>query len=241
MFDQRSVMVAVPCYGGRVVCELAGSLIHASRFFGAVSFIPGVSHVALARNLIAEGFLRSPFEWLVSIDDDIGFHPNDFGLLMDACDADYDKRCEANSEPLPTRITCAQHNGDPQSAYVAAADALVTAEYAYKVEPFTPCRQGLGFTRIHRSVFEAIQNLKHEDGSARTWQFTHQGRLLTDFYPCGALLAQIVPNAPWTGEDHGFFLLAKLAGIVPRIETRTQLYHFGIKAYPYHTAEVAAW
>lgn len=229
MLDPRTVMVAIPTYSGRVVCELAGSLIHSSRQYGAVSFVPGVSHPAMVRNLIAESFLRSPFEWLVSIDDDIAFHPNDFRILMEPVIA------EAIDTGAPTRVACRQldETGNPESAFVAAADALVTAEYSYKNDELIPCRLGMGFTRTHRSVFETIATNKHEDGSARTWQYTHQGRLLTDFYPCGALVAQLVPGSPWTGEDHGFFLLAKLAGFVPRVETRTQLFHVGTKAYPY--------
>lgn len=238
MINPRTVRVVIPCYSGRIVAELAGSLIASSRYFSAVSFMQGVSHVALARNQIAHSFLRSDSEWLVSIDDDIAFHPQDFGLLMEPTDN------RMRGDTAPTRIECTQlaKSDQPMGALgivgalldvQAEADALVCAEYSYKDDNLRPCRMGLGFTRIHRSVFEKIRDLKHEDGEPRTWQYQSAGQLYTDFYPCGALFAQVLPTAQWTGEDHGFFALAALAGIVARIETRTQLYHIGTKAYPY--------
>jgi len=69
------------------------------------------------------------------------------------------------------------------------------------------------------------------------WQSLYEGRLMTDYFPSGPIVSMIVPGAPWTGEDHGFFLMCKLAGIVPRIETRTRLFHVGTKAYPYRGGE----
>lgn len=246
MIDPRQVFVAIPTYSGRIVAEAMGSLIHCTRYFAQISLTVGVSHVALARNFIAAKFLASGLEWLVTIDDDIAFVPSDFETLLEPFIPDGRERMSAADaidlgiENTPTRVKTREklsgrdHSGASEPYYDwRDADAIVCAEYSFKDDSLTPCRQGLGFTRIHRSVFEAIENLKHADGAARTWQFVKDGRLLTDFYPCGALLAQILPSAPWTGEDHGFFLLAKLAGFTPRIETRTKLFHVGTKAYPY--------
>lgn len=247
MIDPRQVFVAIPTYSGRIVAEAMGSLIHCTRYFAQISLTVGVSHVALARNFIAAKFLASGLEWLVTIDDDIAFVPSDFetllepvasfqGPLVSEAEAPTRIKCAGLRPPDPELVGYAINYGQPPPGPVRMsieADAIVCAEYSFKDDSLTPCRQGLGFTRIHRSVFEAIENLKHADGAARTWQFIKDGRLLTDFYPCGALLAQILPSAPWTGEDHGFFLLAQLAGFTPRIETRTKLFHVGTKAYPY--------
>jgi hypothetical protein len=57
--------------------------------------------------------------------------------------------------------------------------------------------------------------------------------MLYDFYPQGAMISALVPEVSYKGEDHGFFTLCMLAGIIPRIETRTRLIHIGRKAYPY--------
>jgi hypothetical protein len=234
MIDPRQVMVCIPSYSQRIVAEAVGSLIACTRFFAQISITQGVSHVAMARNLIAEKFLRSGLEWLVSIDDDIAFTPNDFQILMEP-------RATHADETQPTQIYCNQmsmrsggRTDDGTMDRVSLpADAIVCAEDSYKDDTLTPCRQGLGFVRIHRSVFESLQKLQHEDGTARLWQSMYQGRMVTDFYPSGPIVSMIVPGAPWTGEDHGFFLVCRLAGIIPRIETRTKLFHVGSKAYPY--------
>jgi len=70
-------------------------------------------------------------------------------------------------------------------------------------------------------------------GQPRLWQTSWQGRTFYDFFPSGPLISQFVPTGEWKGEDHGFFTLCMLAGIVPRIETRTRLVHIGRKGYPY--------
>lgn len=246
MIDPRQVMVCIPSYSQCIVAEAVGSLVACTRFFAQISITQGVSHVAMARNLIAEKFKRSGLEWLVSIDDDIAFTPDDFQILMEPVDIASLNRSDVDD--TPTRVACAGLR-EPDSQDVGhaisyghvprpvpvqiEADAIVCAEYSYKDDTLTPCRQGLGFVRIHRSVFETLENMRHEDGTARLWQSMYQGRMVTDFYPSGPIVSMIVPGAPWTGEDHGFFLVCKLAGIVPRIETRTRLFHVGSKAYPY--------
>lgn len=284
MIDPRTVLVALPCYDGKVMCETAGSLIMAARYFGAVTMPAECSHVSLVRNLIAGQFMASNFEWLVSIDADIAFSVPDFLALMEPCDvsASY---VEPNStdpgEPRPTRVVTAQvavsgtdASVDLNNKTAAAADVLVVAEYPYKNDLLEPVRLGHGFVRIHRSVFETLQKLTHDAGptvevqrhlldalykdgdvwdpktlcdkvmelsrtrddkagSGRLWQTSHKGRMYYDYYPSGPIISQFVPTAEWKGEDHGFFTLCMLAGIIPRIETRTRLTHIGRKAYQY--------
>lgn len=235
MIDPRLIRVSIPCYDGRIEHELAGSLVGSARLYSGLTFQAGCSNVALARNYAAHSFLMSHHEWMVCIDADMAFHPNDLRLLLEPT-------VEDTSGILPTRVRTKllvpfskdEANGTLHvEERIDEADALVSAEYSYKTDELRPCRLGFGFVRIHRSVFEAIRELKHEDGSPRTWQFNAQGQTYTDFFPQGALFSQLVPSASWTGEDHGFFALARIAGFVPRIEKRTQLFHIGRKAYPY--------
>ncbi len=70
-------------------------------------------------------------------------------------------------------------------------------------------------------------------GTPRVWQASHHGRLFYDFYPSGAMLSAGLPHGDWKGEDHGFWTLCSLAGLVPRVERRTRLIHIGRKGYPY--------
>lgn len=221
--DPRTVMVAIPCHDGKVMAELCGMLVSSRDFFSAISLPAECSNVSLVRNMIADSFLRSPFEWLVCIDSDIVPRREDFEFLLQPTAAKDDLEEWTPS----TRI--GQDESSPQGF-----DVLVCAEYPYKNDDLAPIKLGMGFVRIHRCVFQTLQELKHEDtGEPRLWQCHHQGRLITDFFPTGPLLSQFVPTAEWKGEDHGFFTLCMLAGLVPRIETRTRLVHIGRKAYVY--------
>lgn len=284
MIDPRTVCVAIPCYSGRNICELTGSIWTWQGLFAALSMPAECSHPSLVRNIIAGQFLASNFEWLVCIDDDIYPTRHDLELLLQPTDPqavyfeDPDAVCGAShSTAQPTRIAVAlveDGQRDLNCKKAGAADVLVNGEYCYKDDELKPVKFGLGFTRIHRSVFRTLEALEHpanpllpeydralkelEDwattvdralpesvletlrrsrpdpgGGPRLYQTQHKGRLYTDFFPSGPLLSQFVPTAEWKGEDHGFFTLCMIAGIVPRIETRTRLMHMGRKGYQY--------
>lgn len=289
MIDPRTVMVAIPCYDGKVMSETAGGLQSCVGLFAAVSMPTECSHVGLARNLIAGQFMNSDFEWLVCIDSDIVFTRRDLEILLQSCDPDGEYREEddpgappsvATRTPRPTRVGIAQcaDRAHLDSKTIAAADVLVCAEYPFKDDALQPVKLGMGFVRIHRSVFRTLEALKHDGGSMievrrdlferlkkdreqwrelndfdyhrsdvealidsaddkagqpRLWQTSWKGRMYYDYFPSGPILSQFVPTAEWKGEDHGFFTLCMLAGIIPRIETRTRLIHMGRKGYPY--------
>jgi len=289
MLDPRTILVAVPCYDGKLMAELAGGLLSSLGLFAATTLPTECSHISLQRNLIAAQFMDSRFQWLVCIDSDTVPSRGDMELLLEPCDSsiDYAEDLEraldqdprfsrGHAPPCPSRITLAQVTpGRPLSEqHLAAADVLVAAEYSFKNDTLEPVKLGMGFVRIHRSVFERLQQLKHDGGSTievrrdlferlqgihpgktghypraevdallasaedkagqpRLWQVSHKGRMVYDYFPSGPLLSQFVPSAEWKGEDHGFFTLCMLAGIIPRIETRTRLIHMGRKGYPY--------
>lgn len=233
----RTVGVFIPSYSGRVIAELAGSLVASGYMFGGVSFTNGVSHPSLVRNIVAEKFLRSSYEWFVGIDDDIAFTPEDFRILMEPTTTEL--KYDAAPTVLGASGLLIREGVKPEEVQIRA-DAIVCAEYSYKTPDCPPCRGGMGFVRIHRSVFETLQQLKHDDGAAKLWQFTKNGGIYTDYFPDGAALSYLVPGSPWTGEDHGFFILCSIAGIKPRIETRTRLHHVGTMAYPYFGGEDSA-
>lgn len=101
-------------------------------------------------------------------------------------------------------------------------EEIVCAEYARKILGEKPVQFGLGFTRIHRSVFEKIKALMHEDGAERVNRFMHKGQMMVDYYPNGA-----IQSGRWIGEDQGFFMWAALTEASIRMETRTKLGHVG--------------
>lgn len=287
MLDPKTIMLAMPCGDGRMMAETAGMLVSSRNLFAGISLTSECAVIQIARNTIADNFLRSPYEWLICQDSDIVARPEDYRLLLEPCDSEAKywtpelteeqvAALPAGAPPRPSRVRT------NQDGLLRAADMLVAAEYAYKNDTLEPVKLGFGFVRIHRSVFETLMKLEHEEnpvhkelvaiiaemrdaaakardteaftpmsaalletaariekclpdpgGGPRLWQGVHNGRLITDFFPTGPIVSRFVPTAQWKGEDHGFFTLCHMAGIIPRIETRTRLIHIGRKGYPY--------
>lgn len=230
MISPDSVLVMVPvysrkldflCSGGLVSCAAAGMLKHHA-------YLPECNPVNLARNVAAAEFLRSPYDWLVFIDDDIGFSPDDYAILMDW---GKDPPPPINQE-LHDAATLAEFT--PHNRPSFKTPLAVAAEYSRKSEGAPPARLGLGFARIHRSVFAALDALNLESGEARIDSFQYQGQMIADYFLSGC------SEHRWLGEDTGFFSLCRLAGIHPRVEQRCKLQHVGTKVYPYYPASGAA-
>jgi hypothetical protein len=104
---------------------------------------------------------------------------------------------------------------------------IVIASYAKKFLGEPHNEFGLGFTRIHRRVFEQLKELKTEEGEEKLPRFFHKGEMKVHYFPSGAF------NSRWTGEDTGFFMWAAYTDAKVRLEKRTKLKHFGRLAYQY--------
>lgn len=223
MIDPLSVLVLTP-YRDRIEMGYAMGMMScaAAHLFGNVSVVKNVP-VSLARNtLVNQHFLPRPmFEWAVFIDDDTGFSTQDFKILMD-----YPAHPPGGDL---TQLDVPEVNPEGTSLNDKGQALIVTAEYARKVDDFQPVRFGMGFTRIHRSVFQILIDATEADGTPRIGQYYHQsGELHYHFFPEGPGF-----EGQWFGEDMGFYHLCRLVGITPRIEQRCQLLHFGSKAYRY--------
>jgi len=107
-------------------------------------------------------------------------------------------------------------------------ELLATAEYSRKEPELRPLRFGMGFVRVHRRIYEMLSVSNREDGAPLLNQFYHKGQVYTDYFYNGA-----TSDARWLGEDDGFWTIARLAGLIPKIETRTQLIHWGRAPFPY--------
>lgn len=196
--DPAKVFLCTPTHDGTLCTGYTGGALSSGHLFGGVAFIVGTSHVQLARDLQARAFLRQPqFEWLLSIDADIGFSRADLQLL---------------------------YEGD---------SLLRVAEYSKKNFKDAANQFGMGFVLIHRSVFTALDEVALDDGVPLVDVFPWQGEMVANYFPSGVLNA-----GHWMGEDHGFFMLAKVAGIIPRVETRTRLVHWGRHGYEYAPPEL---
>jgi hypothetical protein len=227
MIDPSTVLIVVPAFDGRMEAATAAGLFQVGRaqMAASIAVLPGNSHIALARNLIAHSFLKTDFQWLVCIDADIGFTTDDFAILMEY----------ATNPPAPLdqelhdAATLGQFQVKLRSKKtgVAKMPLMVTAEYARKEEGAPPARLGLGFARIHRAVFDKLRQLDREPGEAMIDSFQYRGEQVFDYFLCGCA------EHRWLGEDTGFFSLCKLAGIHPRVEQRCHLTHTGKRVYHY--------
>lgn len=183
---------------------MAGLLATVPQWSGFFN-LPGCSHVNLARIKLINGFLQSPFEWCVMIDSDIGFTAQDFEWLMQ----------------LDTLYgTAPPGEVKPKLDYFAA-----NGVYALKDESGEVVHQGLGFARVHRSVFEVL-------AKTLCMSSEHRGMRVVDFFPSGSL-----GMGNWMGEDAVFWLLCAEIGVRPRIEKRVRLQHAGRAVYTVNELE----
>lgn len=159
----------------------------------------GESSISSARDYVAHYFLtRTRCEWLVWIDADITFSRDDWAYLME------------------------QQGGE----------LAVCAEYMKKTQDLSPqvANFGLGFARVHRSVYEQLDELTTEDGAPRMLRYRSRVELrgqtgieeFVEYHPIG-----VHPDGSRRNEDHGFWLMVRLAGLPLRKETRTKLGHTG--------------
>jgi hypothetical protein len=236
MLDPRSIIIMMPCADGRCMSETCGSIVGVGGRFAGLSMPAEVSNVSLVRNQIASNFMASKFEWMIALDSDIAFSVQDWEYLTEPT-------FTPHNQPEPTQVEVPHIERGPQGEAFkvrAVADCLVCAEYPYKDDTGTAVRLGMGFVRIHRTVFERLQKLTNSDGTSRLWSMMHKGIELYDYFPSGPLIHHLIPTAEWKGEDAGFFTLCMLSGIIPRIETRTRLTHIGRKGYHYEPGSGAA-
>jgi hypothetical protein len=229
VIDPKSVLIAIPAFDGRWESVTGAALFEVARAGMASNLakLDGNSHIALARNMIAHSFLKSPFEWLVFIDADIGFTVDDFAILMDYA-KDAPPPLDAELEEAATLLSL----GEKPKLW--ETPALVSCEYARKIDNAPPARLGLGFARIHRSVFASLDALTLETGEARIDSFMYQGQHVSDYFLSGCV------EHRYMTEDTGFFSLCRLAGIHPRVEQRTNLVHVGKRVFPYYPQNAIA-
>lgn len=202
--DPRDICLAVPSYRSQIdVFCVAGlcNVIGSGRLGNQPLIEFGGSNVGAVRNRIADIFLnKTECNWLVMVDDDVGFTIQDWDLLWE------------------------DHAGE----------LAVCAEYLQKIDGHSiPAVFGLGFSRVHRRVFELLTELTTADGAAWVGQGIYAGSLLWDFFPQGVNAA-----GEYRQEDHGFWALVHAAAVSVRMERRTRLKHSGRSTWTYDAATV---
>jgi hypothetical protein len=194
--DPTQIQIGIPGGRGYDSQTLLGLLaVYRLGYVVPDPLLIGGTPVSIPRMLIVSEFLRGPCEWLLFIDDDVGFRPEDFCFLFE----------NVNGE----LAVCAEYlKKEPDRRYAVS--------------------WGLGFCRIHRSVFETLRLLEHPDGSKACVEGEIFGAPVNDFFPQG-----FVATGKFCAEDHGFWGLCHQARIPIRIEKRTHLCHAGTYRWIY--------
>jgi hypothetical protein len=110
-------------------------------------------------------------------------------------------------------------------------ELAVCAEYLKKVEGrHYPATWGLGFARVHRSVFAKMRELEHPGGGVMVTHGEFFGVPISDYFPTGMFPP---PKASWCPEDHGFWTLVHRTAVPVRLERRTRLIHTGTSHFQY--------
>jgi hypothetical protein len=111
-------------------------------------------------------------------------------------------------------------------------EQIVIAPYSRKEFGREPVGFGMGFCRIHRSVFEGLNAWTDEQGEevlGRYYQTEVPPQsIATHFFYSGPS-----PEARWYGEDTGFWHFCARRGFTQRLERRTRLGHIGRCKYGY--------
>lgn len=215
MIHPSSVFVGRPIFSSPTA-QHARSMLNlvALQGIGAMYDHVGESSVSTARDYVAHYFkTRTTCDWLVWIDADIDFTMEDWEYLMEERDN----------------------------------ELAVCAEYMKKTQDLSPevANFGLGFARIHRSVYELLDQLVREDGEPRLLRYRAgvsnpgEARSIEEFveyHPIG-----VHPDGSRRNEDHGFWLMVRLADIQIRKETRTRLGHTGSFTWRYDAERLEAY
>lgn len=112
-----------------------------------------------------------------------------------------------------------QHSESADKPGEVTLDLAAYAPYARKDDSRKEITRGLGFARVHKSVISALYQ-------TIAVPFQHEGIPMKDCFITGA-----TASGGFLGEDSGFWWMCTQVGVVPRVERRCRLQHFGVAAY----------
>jgi len=212
----RRLMVAVPCYDGKINIDAAfqlAQLTHASAQYGfglELAHIAGCSIITKARNALAHRFLMSDCTDLLFVDADINFKVADVLRILALSE---DKDVVAGAYP---------RRAEDQKFFTDIHHPLEFADGLLRVE-----RVGTGFMLIRRHVLETLEAAHPE------WRFwvNTEGAYHTAFFDFKA-----TPEG-YIGEDYLFCDRVRAAGFKVWIDPDINLGHFGSTEYTGHFGE----
>jgi len=241
--ENRSLMIAMPAYGGNVHVNTALSL------WGLETLLmqAGIQHnhivtyndpyVSFARNRLTALFLQSDYTDMLFVDADVEFNPADaLGLLhfdKDIIGGTYPRK-EIDWEAVK-RIAQENPGIEPENLGVAAG-VFTTGSVCDTMHPFVPTKTtelATGFMCIKRSALERIEPFcrKYRVGpmdrpKQQSAEVIIRGDWITDFFPSGVIGEQ------WVGDDFQFCRKATEAGVDLHVCSWMEIAHHGTHRFP---------
>lgn len=202
--SKKKSLIATPLIDGRAEREFINGLISCQGLYHGWACVEGLSHIGLARDLLAAQFLASGCDRMIFIDGDIAFTRADLERLLAT-----DKSLVSGMYPRKNpAMNWSFKTGPPDPDEPLPTKQLVPIRYA-------PC----GFLRVERRVFDDVA----KSGSCPT--YLYEGHPVHHFFQTGVVDGMILP------EDYYFCELARRAGHPAFVDTAIRLRHIGRAIY----------
>ncbi len=216
----KSVMIAIPCYGGIVSDKTAKGLFNLGKELRTAGIDHGLltmaneSLVTKARSRIANFFINNTdYERILFIDSDIGFNPEDVFKLLESSK---DITCGA----YPMKGIPLRYNYNISQPEVVEGELL-------KIDNI-----GFGFVLIHRKVFEDI-SIRYRD-ELKYYPATNNSSYPPtekEFHNSYHYFLELKKDMCYLPEDFSFFERAKNVGYHSWLNTTIRLSHVGSHVY----------
>lgn len=215
-----SVLIAMPCYGGMVSDKTAKGLFNLGKELRTAGVDHGLltmaneSLVTKARSRLSNFFINNTeYEYILFIDADIGFTPEDvFKLIM----SNKDIVCGA----YPMKGIPLRYNYNVSQPEVREGDLV-------KIENI-----GFGFALIHRRVFESVANKYKEE--LKYYPATNNSSYPPtekEYHNSYHYFLELKKDMAYLPEDFSFFERASSVGYQVWLDTSIKLSHVGSHVY----------
>jgi hypothetical protein len=210
-----SVLICVPSYGGIVSDKTAVSLFNLGKTLvrnsidHALLSLSNESLITRGRSKMANFFLNNTeYEYLFFLDSDIGFDPTDVLKLLSHKKDMVSGAYPMKSIPLEWNFSLSK-NGKRENDLVAID------------------RIGIGFTLIHRKVFESIIQKYGEELKFIPRQSKKEDITIEELNNSYHFFSELKYEDTYLPEDLSFFTRAKNCGFQPWMDVSINLSHVG--------------
>ena len=224
------LFIATPAYGHSVTTSFANSVFKFMAtppdrdlpYHTMIHLQSGMALVTQARNNCVSEFMKSEAEFLLFIDSDIGFQPENIKKILRRCNetkgvvlAPY---CVKGYHSVTNGVTFIIHFPDKNNVQIDK-------------EGFCYAKAGpTGFMMIHRSVFEKLAKAYPEKKTHNRQMVGDSVQNMDEFWYT-FFETDVDPVNGYLGEDIAFCNLCNKIGIPIQADTKAHLIHYGGHAF----------